>query len=115
MIVVLSYMQTAISFADSALNWWVLATIISIIAFFISLSKGSFLRNGLINLFVGMPAAIWMLALQGNVTSGGDIPLYLSISLILGHLGVAIANFLVTPTSSPNGEPDRKRRAGSRG
>lgn len=99
--------QVLISFADVAQNWWVVATIVSIVALFLSLQRGSFIRNGLINMFVGVPAALWMLAMQGSVTAGGAIPLYLSISLIFGHLGVAIANFLVTPST---GKPDVRDR-----
>ena len=91
-----NYTNVTVVFADVAQNWWVVATIVAVVALFLSLMSKLYLRNGLINLFVGIPAGIWMLATQAGVTMGGSIPLYLSIALCVGHIGVAASNFLAT-------------------
>jgi len=92
--------NTTIIFADSAVNWWVVATLASVAAFVMSLLRGSFLRNGLINIFVGLPASFWMLATFGAISSGGSFPLFLSLALVLGHLGLGASNLLAASSGA---------------
>lgn len=108
-----------ILFMDVAQNWWVVATIVAVVSLVLSLRRGPALRNALINVFVGFPAAIWMLGTQGAILMGGLIPLYLSISMALGHVGVAISNFLsaalVQPVDVDKGEGVQGKRYGAQG
>lgn len=108
-----------IVFADVARNWWVLATIIAAVALVLSLRRGSALRNALVNVFVGFPAGLWMIATQAGVTAGGPLPLFLSILLALGHVGAGITNFLYAALRQPvdvekeeRAEAKEKRRRG---
>jgi len=102
-----------IIFADVARNWWVFAAIVAAIALVLSLRRGSALRSALINVFVGFPAGLWMIGTQAGVTAGGPFPLYLSILMALGHVGVGITNFFYAALRQPV-DIDREERAEER-
>jgi len=73
---------------------------ISLVAFFWSISsQGLYLQRGLANLFIGIPASTGCLHLAPTVEMFGVVGLYLSISLILAHLGIMIINLMVTPSN----------------
>jgi len=92
---VISVAVREIIFADAASNWWVVATLVAAVSLVVSLRRGTALRNAMVNVFIGVPAGVWMLATCSGVSMGGVFPLYLSLSMLLGHLAVGITNFLV--------------------
>jgi len=91
---------TEIIFGDAARNWFFVACVVAAASLIWSLGEGSFLRKGLVNLLVGVPASLWMLATAGGVSAGGSMPLLFALALVLGHAGVAAANLLAASSSA---------------
>jgi len=89
---------TEIIIGDAARNWYLVATIVASASLMFALGRGTYLRKALVDLMVGVPASLWMLATHSGVTAGGSMPLLFAIALLFGHIAVAIANLIAAGT-----------------
>jgi len=88
--------------ADVAANWWVFAYLLSTFTVFMALEEGR-LRSGLMNIFLGFPAALWMLAMQSGIVNGGPMVLMLSVISPVAQIGVGMTNLFASALGGREG------------
>jgi len=67
------------------------------------------LRKGLGNLFLGVPVSLLYLGSYNTVLLFPDYNIYVMVALVLGHLGVAIANFIPEKMDAEERDPETGR------